>query len=69
VHRLATCHDIDQFTNTKEPLHVPNGSITRSKAKALKKTLNRLVVQVSTKAELRDPLKHQEEASIHLIHI
>jgi SOS response regulatory protein OraA/RecX len=69
VHHLTTCYDVDQPTNTKEPLHVPNGSITRSKTKALKKALNRLVVQVLTKAELRDPLDHQEEASIHLIHV
>ena len=60
---------MDQLMNTKESLHVPNGSITRSKAKPLKKALNKLVVQVSTKAKFRDPLKHQKEASIHLIHV
>ena len=51
--------------DTKDPLHVPNGPITRSKVKAL----NGLVVQVLTKAELRDPLEHQEEALVHLFHM
>jgi hypothetical protein len=31
---------------TKDPLHVRNGPITRSKMKALKEALNGLVVQV-----------------------
>jgi len=37
--------------------------------RALKEALNGLVVQVATKAELGDPLEHQEEAVVHLIHI
>ena len=60
---------MDQAANTKDPLHVSNGPITRSKVKILKKALNGLVVQVSTKAKLRDPLEHQEEALIYLIHV
>jgi len=44
--------------NTKDSLHVSNGPITRFKTKALKKTLNGLVVQVLAKAELGDPWKH-----------
>jgi hypothetical protein len=43
--------------------------IIRSKAKALKEALNGLVVQVSAKAELKDPLKHQEEVLVYLIHM
>jgi len=52
-------------TNTKDPLHVPNGPIIGSKVKAL----NGMVVHVSSKAELWDPLKHQEEVLIHIIHV
>jgi hypothetical protein len=61
--------DVNQPTNTKDPLHIPNEPITTSKEKALKEALNGLVVQVSVKAELGDPLKHQEEALIHLVHV
>jgi hypothetical protein len=56
---------VDQLKNTsKYPLHVPNGSMTRSKTKAL----NALVLKVSTKSELIGPLEYQEEALVHLIH-
>jgi hypothetical protein len=47
---------MDQFTNTKDLVHVPNGSITRFKAKDLKETLNGLIVLVSIKAKLGDLL-------------
>jgi hypothetical protein len=51
--------DVDQPRNTsKEPLHVPNGPITRSKTKALKEALNALVLNVSTKSELKGPLEY-----------
>ena len=50
--------DVNQPTNTKDSLHVPNRHITRLKTKALKKELNGLVVQVSAKAKLGDPLEH-----------
>jgi len=59
--------DVDHPMNTKYPLHVPNKLITRSKVKALKEALNGLVVQVSAKAKIRDPLEHKKEALIHLI--
>jgi hypothetical protein len=55
--------------NTKDPLHVPNRTITRSKAKILKEALNGLVVQVSTKDELGDFLEHQEDTLVYLIHV
>jgi hypothetical protein len=55
--------------NTKDPLHVPSGPITRSKAKALKEALNELVVQISARAELEDPLEHKKETLLHLIHV
>lgn len=58
---------MDHPANTKDPLHIPSGPITGSKAKALKEALNRLVVQVSAKVELKDPLEHQEEAIVYLI--
>ena len=61
--------DVDQSTNTKDPLHVSNGLITGSKSKTLKEALNVVVVQVSTKVEVRDPLEHQEDALVHLIHM
>jgi hypothetical protein len=49
--------DVNQPTNTsKDPLHVPNGSMTRSKTKAL----NALVLKV-TKSDLKGPLEYQEE--------
>jgi hypothetical protein len=52
--------DVDQPRNTrKDPLHVPNGPMTRSKTKALKETLNALVLNVSTKSELKGPLEYQ----------
>jgi len=53
---------VDQPTNTnKYLLHVLNESITRSKIKALKEALNRLVLQVLANAKIRDPLKHQRD--------
>jgi hypothetical protein len=57
---------IDYPRNTnKNPLHVPNGPITRSKRKAL----NILVLKVSTKSDLKGALEYQKEALIHLIHV
>ena len=54
---------MDQPRNTsKDPLHVPNGPMTRSKIKALKEALNALVLKVSTKSELKGSLEYQEEA-------
>ena len=51
--------DVDQPRNTsKDPLHVPNGPMTRSKTKALKEALNALVLNVSTKSELKGPLEY-----------
>jgi len=51
---------VDQLTNTsKDPLHVPNGPLTWSKTKTLKKTLNALVLKVSTKSDLKGPVEHQ----------
>jgi hypothetical protein len=47
---------VDQPRNTrKNPLHVSNGPITRSKLKAL----NALVLKVSTKSNLKGPLEYQ----------
>ena len=61
---------MDQPRNTsKDPLHVPNGPMTRSKKKALKKALNALVLKVSTKLELKGPLEYQEETLVHLIYV
>jgi len=58
--------DVDQPRNTsKDPLHVPNGPMTQSKTKAL----NALVLNVSTKSELKGPLEYQEEILVHLIHV
>jgi hypothetical protein len=51
-------YDVDQPMNTKDPLHVPNKPITRSKVKALKEALTGLVVQVLAKAELGHPLEN-----------
>jgi len=51
--------DVDQPRNTsKDPLNIPNGSMTRSKIKALKEALNVLVLKVSTKSELKGPLEY-----------
>jgi hypothetical protein len=62
--------DVNQPRNTsKDPLHVPNGPMTRSKTKALKEALNVLVLNVSTKSELKGPLDYQEETLVHLIHV
>ncbi|KAL9375086.1 hypothetical protein Peur_031965 [Populus x canadensis] len=62
--------DVDQPRNTsKDPLHVPNGPMTRSKTKALKEALNALVLNFSTKSELKGPLEYQEETLVHLIHV
>jgi len=59
---------VDQPRNTsKDPLHVPNGPMTRSKTKALKEALNALVLNVSTKSELKGPIEYQEETLVHLI--
>ena len=62
--------DVDQPRNTsKDQLHVSNGPMTRSKTKALKKALNALVLNVSTKSKLKGPLEYQEETLVHLIHV
>jgi hypothetical protein len=62
--------NVDQPRNTsKDPLHVPNGPMTRSKIKAFKEALNALVLNVSTKLELKGPLEYQEETLVHLIHV
>ena len=54
-----TSFDVDQPRNTsKDPLHVPNGPMTRSKTKAFKEALNALVLNVSTKSELKGPLEY-----------
>jgi len=58
--------DVDQPRNiSKDPLHVPNDPMTRSNTKAL----NALVLNVSTKSELKGPLEYQEETLVHLIHV
>jgi hypothetical protein len=59
-------NDVDHAMNTKDPLHVLNRPITRSKIKALKEVLNGLVVQVSAKTKHGDLLEHQEEVLVHL---
>jgi hypothetical protein len=60
---------VDQPRSTsKDPLHVPNGPMT-SKTKALKEALNALVLNVSTKSELKGSLEYQEETVVHLIHV
>jgi hypothetical protein len=60
---------VDQPRNTsKDPLHVSNGPMTRSKTKALK-ALNALVLNVSTKSKLKGPLEYQKETLVHLIHV
>lgn len=52
---------MDQLTNTnKDPLYIPNKSIIKSKMKALKEVLNRLILQVSAKKEIKDLVEHQE---------
>jgi hypothetical protein len=62
--------DVNQPRNTSnDPLHVPNGPMTRSKTKALKEALNALVLSVSTKSELKGPSEYQEETLAHLIHV
>ena len=43
--------------------------MTRSKTKALKEALNALVLNVSTKSELKGLLEYQEETLVHLIHV
>ena len=43
--------------------------MTRSKTKALKEALNALVLNVSTKSELKGPLEYQKETLVHLIHV
>jgi len=58
-------NDVDQPRNTsKNPLHVPNSPMTRSKIKALKEALNALILNVSTKSELEGPLEYQEETLV-----
>jgi hypothetical protein len=61
---------VDQPTNTsKDPLHVPNGLMTRSKTKTLKEALNALVLKVSTKLDLKCSLEYQEEVLVPLIYV
>ena len=58
-----------RLNTSKDPLHVPNGSMTRSRTKALKEAMNALVLKVSTRSELQGPLEYQEETLVHLIHV
>ena len=63
-------HDADQPKNTsKDPLHVPNGPMTRYRTKALKEAMNALVLKVSTRSKLQGPLEYQEETQVHRIHV
>jgi len=58
---------VDQSRNTsKDPLHVPNGPMTRSKTKALKEALNALVLKVSTKSELKGLLETENPHSMNI---
>jgi hypothetical protein len=58
---------MDQPTNTnKDSLHVSNGPTTWSKTKALKETLNTLVLD---QVRFQGSIEYQEEALIHLIHV
>ena len=51
--------DVDQPINSsKDPLHVLNGLMTQGKTKALKQALNALVLNVSTKSDLKGPLEY-----------
>jgi hypothetical protein len=62
--------EVDQPKNiSKDPLHVPNVPMTRSKTKALKEALNALVLKVSIKSDSKGPLEYQEEALVYLIHV
>ena len=56
-------------TSARTHYMCPNGPMTRSKTKALKEALNALVLNVSTKSELKDLLEYQEESLLHLIHV
>ena len=62
--------DADQPRNTSnDPLHVPNGPMTRSKTKTLKEAMNAFVLKLSTRSGLQGPLEYQEETLVHLIHV
>jgi len=53
---LGMDRDVDQPTNTsKEPFHVLNEPLTRSKTQ----TLNALVLKVSTKLDLKSSLEYK----------
>jgi hypothetical protein len=57
-----TCSDMDQPRNTsKDPLHISNGVMTRSKTKALKEALNALVLNVSTKSKIERSIRVSRE--------
>jgi hypothetical protein len=62
-------HDVEPRNTSKDPLHVSNGPMTRSKTKTLKEALNALVLNVSTNSELKGPLEYQEETVVYLIHM
>ena len=62
--------DADQPRNmNKDPLHAPNGPMTRSKTKALKEAMNAMVLKVSIRSELQGPLEYQEQTLVYLIHV
>jgi hypothetical protein len=46
-----------------------NKKIKKIQVETLKKTLNALILKVSTMSDLRGPLEYQEEALIHLIYV
>jgi hypothetical protein len=43
--------------------------MTRFKTKALKESLNALVLKVLTKSDFKGPLEYQEEVLVHFIHV
>jgi hypothetical protein len=46
-----------------------NKKIKKIQVETLKKTLNALILKVSTMSDLRGPLEYQEEVLIHLIYV
>jgi hypothetical protein len=59
------------WTSPKTPArtHYMFQMVQWSKTKALKEALNALVLKVSTNSEWKGPLKYQEDALVHLIHV
>ena len=60
-------NDANQSTTPKDPIQVPIGPVTRSRAKKFKEVLNGLIQQVCEEANMLGPVMSHNQAQGNLI--